>query len=504
MKTQILQLEAHDDVISILDKIGWAQTERVLLVLPRRRRILHQKLDLLRLSRHCQKRGCQLALVTDDPLIKALAGEIHVPTFRTIQKAHQANWQTERFEQSWVAFQRDLPKRSLTSQIEATEAARSSEFTRPLPIWARVGWFLLGIFAVAGLLAVLSPSATIVIHPQTKSQTMVVEMKATHRVAQVRISGEVPISVRSVLVEGEKTILVSGTTTLPKDFAKGEVILTNLTDQPIEVPAGTLVRTLDPKPRRYATQKTVLLKTGSEKRESVPVQALEAGESQNAKPLEIKAVEGMLGLKVSVENPQSIAGGNSMIAPAPSESDRRSLFNQLQAELLEKAKEKVSQEIQAGDILLPDSAIQTLVTRQKYTPDERIAANFLSLDLGLEVSFGIVTKQSLADLGKQLLASSLPPQYIPLEDTLSAKCLEEISQTPDGEYTCKLEISRQIQPHIDHDQVRSLVLGKPITVASQILRETFPLSTAPKMKILPRWLPFLPWLPMRIDVLLET
>lgn len=34
MKTQILQVEAHDDVISILDKIGWIQTERVLLVLP--------------------------------------------------------------------------------------------------------------------------------------------------------------------------------------------------------------------------------------------------------------------------------------------------------------------------------------------------------------------------------------------------------------------------------------------------------------------------------------
>lgn len=503
MKTQILQLEAHDDVISVLDKIGWAQTERVLLVLPRRRRILHDKLDLLRLKRQSQKRGCQLAFVTDDPLLKALAKEAHIPTFRSIQKAHQADWNTERTDQNSTPFRNGLPKPSLAEQIESVQAVCSGDIAKSLPVWARIFWFLLGILAATSLLAVLTPSATIALQPQTKTQEMILSMRATERVTQVRISGEVPISVRRVLVEGEKTIPVSGTTTLPKDFAKGEVILTNLTDQPIEVPAGTVVRTLDPKPRRYAIQQTILLKTGNEKSAPALVQALEAGESHNANPLEIRAIEGMLGLKATVENPQPIEGGSSLTAPAPSENDRHSLLNDLQAELVEKAKEQISAEIQEGDILLPDSAIKTRTIRQEFSPKEQTATNVLSLNLSLEVSFGIVTKQSLADLAKQALDSSLTNQYLPIEESLTATCLEPLVQTSAGEYTCKLEVSRQIQPRIDRDQIRSLVLGKTIPVAVQRLQAVLPLSSPPEIHLFPRWLPFLPWLPMRIDVILE-
>src|SRR4030067_243371 len=38
MKTQILRLDPHDDVISTRDKMNWGQTGRVLLVCAKRRR----------------------------------------------------------------------------------------------------------------------------------------------------------------------------------------------------------------------------------------------------------------------------------------------------------------------------------------------------------------------------------------------------------------------------------------------------------------------------------
>ena len=67
MKTQIIHLEPHDDIISTRDKMGWGKTRRILLVWPTRGQILTRKLDLQLLLRQAQTAGEQLALVTYDP-----------------------------------------------------------------------------------------------------------------------------------------------------------------------------------------------------------------------------------------------------------------------------------------------------------------------------------------------------------------------------------------------------------------------------------------------------
>lgn len=503
MKTQILQLETHDDVISILDKIGWTQTERVLIVLPRRRRILTQKLDLLRLKRHSQKRGCQIAFVTNDPLVKALAREVNLPIFHSIQKANQVEWPQEtesRFSPASPAY---LNKKPLDEQIAALQAVRPSKSAQTLPLGIRLGWFTLALCAVTSILGVLAPSATIRLTPSVQQQNITIPIIATHRVQQSRISGEVPISMLSVKVSGEKTIKASGLLTLPKDFATGQVTLTNLTDQPIKVPAGTVLRTLDPKPRRYATQETVLLKTNNEKAATVPIQALEAGSDQNVQPNEIKAVEGFLGLKIAVTNPKPVQGGSDIKASAPSEQDRQMLFQSLQAKLIEQARAKILSELQTGDLLLPDSTINIATLRQQYVPEKISPSDSLSLDLEIEVSFGVITRQSLIDFSDQILASSLPIGYQPLRDTFSAACQNQFTQTESGDYTCNLNLHRKVQLRLDPEEIRSLVAGKSILKASQLLQQTYHLSEPAGIEILPAWFPILPLLPMRIEIVAE-
>lgn len=503
MKTQILQLETHDDIISILDKIGWTQTKQVLIVLPRRRRILTQKLDLLRLKRHSQKRGCQIALVTNDPLVKALAREVNLPIFHSIQKANQAEWPQETKSQFSLASPAYLNKKPLAEQSAALQAVRSSNSAQTLPLLSRLGWFMLALVAVLSILGVLGPSAIIRLTPPVQQQNIIIPIIATHRVQQSRISGEVPISMLRVTVAGEKTIKASGVLTLPKDFATGEVILTNLTDQPIEVPAGTVLRTLDPKPRRYATQQAVLLRTDIEKAATVPIQALEAGSDQNVQPNEIKAVEGFLGLKIAVTNPKPVLGGSNIIASAPSEQDRQTLFQSLQAKLIEQAKAKLLSDRQSGDLLLPDSTIKITVLRQQYVPEKMSPSDSLSLDLEIEVSFGVITRQSLIDFGDQILASSLPVGYQPLRDTFSAACENPFTQTDRGDYTCNLNLHREVQLRLDPEEIRSLVASKSILRASQRLQQTYHLSKPPVIDILPHWFPILPFLPMRIDIVTE-
>jgi len=52
VKTQIIQLEEHDDTISVKDKMDWSQTPRVLLVWPERGKVFRNRIDLVLLDRY--------------------------------------------------------------------------------------------------------------------------------------------------------------------------------------------------------------------------------------------------------------------------------------------------------------------------------------------------------------------------------------------------------------------------------------------------------------------
>jgi hypothetical protein len=71
LKTQLIPLETHDDVISIRDKMSWAKTPRMLLVWPAKGRVDVRPLDLTLLRRHATSLGAELGLVTRDAEICA-------------------------------------------------------------------------------------------------------------------------------------------------------------------------------------------------------------------------------------------------------------------------------------------------------------------------------------------------------------------------------------------------------------------------------------------------
>ena len=73
MKTQLIPLETHDDLISIRDKMSWAKTPRILLVWPSKGQVGVRPLDLTLLRRHAVSLGAELGLVTRDAEIYAAA-----------------------------------------------------------------------------------------------------------------------------------------------------------------------------------------------------------------------------------------------------------------------------------------------------------------------------------------------------------------------------------------------------------------------------------------------
>ena len=166
MKTYILQLEPHDDLVSTRDKMGWAKDSRILLVWPENGQLLNRRLDLILLQRHSRRLGSQLALVTRDPEILYFAPRLGIPVFPTLQKAQGQHWHVPRRFRRFQE-QADRPETGPFGfpETKFPKPERSLATLKPplenfnLQPLARLAIFFAGVLAVLALAVSLAPSA---------------------------------------------------------------------------------------------------------------------------------------------------------------------------------------------------------------------------------------------------------------------------------------------------------------------------------------------------------
>src|SRR3990172_2913300 len=92
LKTQIITLESHDDLISVRDKLSWAKTPRILLVWPKYEKVALRLLDLKVLQRHADSLGAQLGLVTRRAKVRRDAESLGIPVFISTISAQRELW----------------------------------------------------------------------------------------------------------------------------------------------------------------------------------------------------------------------------------------------------------------------------------------------------------------------------------------------------------------------------------------------------------------------------
>src|SRR5512138_2067037 len=121
MKTQIITLESHDDLISVRDRMSWAKTPRILLVWPKYEKVTLRQVDLKVLQRHAASLGAQLGLVTRARRVRADAEALHIPVFESTGQAQRLAWPKRRRRRfTWHAPRKDL--REQREQLLAAEA----------------------------------------------------------------------------------------------------------------------------------------------------------------------------------------------------------------------------------------------------------------------------------------------------------------------------------------------------------------------------------------------
>ena len=505
MKTFIVQLETHDDVISARDKISWAKARRVLLVWPRRGSVLERPVDLLVLARHAKQNGAQMAVVTRSAKVKTYASELGIPVFKSAAHAQGVVWRRPRGSlRSPAGF--DLLEREAPDA--AALRAQARVWAQPDPFdarmqnrWLRIAAFLVGMAAFFALALFFAPGAQVTLAPERITQTLAIPARADLATRSAAASGSLPVEVITVVVEGRDQAPATGAARIAEATATGEVLLTNLTDQPVTIPAGSVAVSGGVSPVRFEITATGTIPAGVGQTDTMPVRALTAGSRGNVSAGQIRALEGPLGLRLMVENPAATRGGLDRSASSPSTSDYTALRDKLLAALEANAKEELSGQMGADRRLIEGSLRLVEVIEETRQPAAGQPSDILQLSLRAEYEVWAVREQDLQAAAHAALNAVLEDGYTPVPGTLKI----DFTSSPRWQggdtrsVTWDLRVEREAVAQLSEEAVIKMVRGHGAQDA--VLRlNSLPLAAPPVIQINPTWWKMLPFLPFRIAV----
>ncbi len=499
MKTQIIQLESHDDIISTRDKLLWSKATRVLLVWPNRGKVMRQKLDLVLLLRHATDLGQQIALVSKDHKVIENGEDAGIPVFSSTLEAQREVWVKPR--QS-----RKNPKYKKVERKCSAELRQQMEKTKPPSLeasWARILIFLVGVLSVLALGVFLLPGATITLPLQQQEQSMEILITANPDILHGSITGNVPAHVLSVVVETQGTLTTTGSVVYGQEPASGVVEFTNLTDQTVTIPEGTVVRNILGAVQRYTTIRSLVLPAGRGSTGQIPVLALEPGEAGNLEAGAIQAVEGSVGLQVSVTNPEAISGGTDATLPSPSDEDIDQLRQQVMSSLEEIASEQLLAMQQPGQTVVLTSLGLSRVLVETSAPAVGEPADQVSMTIQAEYEIQYIDRQDVQDAAEAVLDVSTPQGYHAVDGTIILSDLSEPEFTEGVGIQWRIDATRILEADWQQQDVVHLAIGVSPDTAIQSISNTLLLRNTPTISLVPAWWFQMPYLPFRISVVTE-
>ncbi|WKZ35566.1 MAG: baseplate J/gp47 family protein [Anaerolineales bacterium] len=491
MKTKIITLESHDDLISVRDRLSWAKTPRILLVWPKYEKVTLRLLDLKVLQRHADSLGAQLGLVTRRAKVRRDAESLGIPVFKSSASAQKDLWPASPPRTQHMPAP---PRRGLRQMREAVYVKEPAWRTALL---GRVITFTLGVTAVLVLAGLFVPRAALTLYPVSQTQSILIPVNASLSIGSVSITGSVPARSISVVVDAEQSMDVTGQVVLPKSKSKGIARFTNLTTDQIEIPAGTVVATQSL--MRFVTLKDTLLAAGVDEFVEIQIEALDAGSQGNVEADSVLIVEGPLGLSISVTNPEETSGGTDTKAIGATDDDRAKLRDRLFETLRRSAEMQMRAQIGADDLLLTDTFEITETLLDEFSPPEGQAGKTLTLNMKVDFFARYISYDDLNQLVVSTLNGSIPQGFSPLGGATFKPLADPLTDSS-GVTHFELEAAQITFRRIDELRVFSIIRGQDPMRAQAELMRAFQLREPPQITLLPAWWKWLPLIPFNISV----
>lgn len=492
MKTRLLALESHDDLVSVKDKMSWAKTPRILLIWPKGEKIALRPLDLKMLQRHARSLGAALGLVTRDARIRREAAALNIPVFDSPRSAHADVWPPS--VQPEFSRSRKSPAH-LRALRALSRPPRAKWLEHPA---ARVFFFALGVFAALALSLLFLPHADITLTPESKIQRLTIPVTADPALQSVFITGSIPARETVREAAGDWQVASTGEAAVPEVEAKGVARFRNLTTSRIRIPIGTIVHTLGAPPIRFKTMQEAEVSAG--KTVDVPIEAIGAGTRGNLATNLLQTVEGPLGLSLSVTNPAPTSGGTDRRIPAPSAADREIARRLLLEDLRAQAQLAMLADLPAGSLVFPDTMKSIIVLEERYDPPAGEPGAALSLAMRVKFSAQYASGDDLSALAKLVLDAALEKGFSAAPGPLTFRAANLPATDAEGRTGFQLQMEREIFRAIDPRRALFLAQGRRVDSALARLNESFALAAPPQIELSPRWWPWLPLVPFRIEV----
>lgn len=495
MKTTVIQLENYDVVASIKDKLSWNSTERIILVWPKRGRILESELDLAFLQRAAESYGSRMVLVSHHPQIREWAEGLGIAVFASIAAAENWDWKTP------IKKKVEKKKSQGYSSIVSKKPERvKNTHSQPVGRSQKVFASILSLAALIALFVVIVPRAEITVFPVTSQQQIEITIKASEVYSGASPSGNIPASKSYAEVSGELSQPSSGKTTIPTEKATGLVTFVNLTETSVNIPAGTLLMASGENGLLFQTMEDATLTAGINKSIEVSVEALSPGSEGNVGAGEIKIITGDLGEFLSVSNLTPFSGGGGIETPSPTENDYTILETQLLADLLQQGLISLKENRDQGIEIIEESlTVDEILLKERVTPigessDEAV------LHVTLRVSALTYQKNDLEIIAALVLNSNLPDGYKLLNNDITLQQLEAISIDQLGQSTWKISASQTLVPDWDVEAVTNEITGMSVKKAKDYLGSLFDQSEPARIDLITDWWPWMPMLPTQIKI----
>jgi len=494
MKTQLIPLESHDDLISVRDRMSWAKTPRILLVWPKSERIALRPLDFKVLQRHAAALGAQLGLVTRHRSIRREAQAQGIPVFNSTGQAQRVPWPEHDLHKKRY---RRRPRQNLREVRKQVRDRNDAWRSHPV---VRIGFFTVGVLAVLVLASLFVPRAQVIVTPETIDQSVTLPILADPSLNSVFITGSIPSRELQVVVAGEAQADATGRVPVPVSRAEGLVTFRNLTEEPVTIPAGTVLTSTGLPGVRFVTVGTGELDAGLEATLNLPVEAESPGADGNVDAGAIQAIEGNLGLLVTVTNEEPTRGGRNRLAKAPTERDHTRLREDLLTDLEAQALSDLEALLAQDDQLFSDTLYLEDILEETYDPPLRRPGSNVKLSMRVTFTAWYASGDDLTELASTVLNASKPEGYVAANEPLSFEALNEQRTDSQGVTHWVMRVSRELIRQVDKGQIAPLVQGRSMAVAQAQLNEALDTPTPPEIRLSPEWWPWMPLIPFNITV----
>ena len=492
MKTTLIQIDPHDDLTSIKDKMTWAKSPRMLLFFPHGYPLNQSPLTMKLIRRYAETNGSRVALITRDRVMREIAEEQGIPCFSSAPQAEK---------KTWGSINQTKPLGTIKGVEKITELKTitpSQSKSKRYPIQKIISVFLLLGVGVLSLLFFI-PSAHIVIYPVQAQQQIDYQVIVSPDVNAVGISGNIPSEQLSIQINGDLSGSSSGKVVVPKARATGEITITNKTNKSVMLPKGTIVSTSGLSPIEFYLTSEVSLAPFATTTFDASIEAIMAGESGNVGSGMITTIGGLENV-VSINNLQPTSGGLEQSFPTPTESDYKKLEEKLRIQLLSICKEEMIGKTKEGTILIENSIELGEENTRNQIPAIGEPSDSATLSMNvtcIAIGYRVEDEKLLA---KKILDQNLENGLMPLNDIIQIEKVTGFTLTTYEEYSWTEQASRVLMPEMDEQSLVNLLSGKTeketLILLNQAMNQTKPVE----ILIKPAWWSRMPLLPNRIVI----